>query len=127
MVIFAEQKFTEIPVPRICIGNATTVPKMKIIMQCNNILMFLPKKWFSVHFLLYFRNRNFRGADFQNFCSGTLKIGSQDGSRCFFSKNHENFLKTHSSQILRSWNKVFVKSHKCESLKYLFNRSASVW
>ena len=122
MVIFAEQKFTEIPVPRICVENATTVPKMKIIMQCNNILMFLQKKWFSVHFLLYFRNRNFRGADFQNFCSGTLKIGSQDGSRCFFSKNHENFEKTHSSQILRSWNKVFVKSPilKCECLNYLF-------
>ena len=45
MVIFAEQKFTEIPVPRICIENATTVPKMKIIMQCINIFMFLQKKY----------------------------------------------------------------------------------
>ena len=41
----------------------------------------------------------------------------------FFPKNHENSEKTHSSQILRSWNKVFVKSPilKCECLNYPFN------
>ena len=42
----------------------------------------------------------------------------------FFVKTHENFEKTHSSQILRSWNKVFVKSPilKWEGLNYLFNK-----
>ena len=60
MVIFAEQKFKEIPVPRICVENVAIVPKMKIIMQCINILMFLQKKSFSDQILLYFWNRNFR-------------------------------------------------------------------
>ena len=41
----------------------------------------------------------------------------------FFVKTHENFEKTHSSQILRSWDKVFVKSSflMCEGLNYPFN------
>ena len=40
----------------------------------------------------------------------------------FFVKTHENFEKTHSSQILRSWDKVFVKSSflMCEGLNYPF-------
>ena len=112
MVIFAEQKFTEIPVPRICVENATTVPKMKIIMQCNNILMFLQQKWFSVHFLLYFRNRNFRGADFQNFCSGSLKIGSQDGSRWFFPEKSwklwKNSLLSNFEVLGQSFRKIII-------------------
>ena len=110
-MIFAEQKFTEIPVPRICVENATTVPKMKIIMQCNNILMFLQKK---------------KGSQSIFYCiSGTeiseeliVKISVPEPSKSvpkmaqddFFSKNHENFEKTHSSQNLRSWHKVFIKS-----------------
>ena len=41
----------------------------------------------------------------------------------FFAKNHESFEKTHTSQNLRSWNKVFVKSPllKWEGLNYPFN------
>mgnify|MGYP003709623681 CR=1 FL=1 len=84
---FPGTEILEISVPRIRVENVATVSKMKIIMLCINIFMFLQKKTFSVQFLLYFRNRNFRWADFRNFCSGSLKIGSQNGSRWFFCEN----------------------------------------
>ena len=123
MVIFAEQKFTEIPVPRICIENATTVPKMKIIMQCNNILMFLQKKIVLSSFFTVFPEQKFQRSWFSKFL---FRIPQNWFPRwfkmIFFSKNQENYEKTHSSQILRSWNKVFVKSPilKWEGLNYLF-------
>ena len=122
MVIFAEQKFTEIPVPRICIENATTVPKMKIIMQCNNILMFLQKNGSQSIFYCISGTEISEELIFKISVPEPSKSVPKMAQDDFFSKSHENFEKTHSSQILRSWNKVFVKSPilKCECLNYLF-------
>ena len=110
-MIFAEQKFTEIPVPRICVENATTVPKMKILMQCNNILMFLQKKNRSQFIFCCIPGTEISEELIFKFSVPDLsKLVPKMVQDVFFSKNHENFFKTHSSQILRSWNKVFVKS-----------------
>ena len=92
-------------------------------MLCINIFMFLQKKHSQFNFYYISGTEISDELIFEISVPDLSKLVPKMVQDDFFVKTHENFEKTHSSQILRSWDKVFVKSSflMCEGLNYPFN------